>query len=492
MRTASVRAFSVVALVGLIVAGCGGDAPFVGTPQPDPGDKTGAREGPITITVVDSQPQGKPSNLPLMEFERQVASLSGGSMAVEVVADKLGDAIPIKSDAEVIDGAKRGAYQMAVVPARAWSDAGVTSLQALQAPFLIDSDEHAAAVVSDERIADQLLGGLQGSGVTGLVLFPEGLRHLFGFRNAILTPADLAGQKIRSIQSRDTDAILEALGGLPIQAEGEAFDSGIADGSIRGAESSFARVTEFAELPVATGNLTPYAKFDSLVVNDRFWKGLTDEQRTVLQDAADATRDWAIRDLPSDAEAAARYCSTGGSVELAEPAAMDAFRAAAGDLSAQLAEDPATNELMTRIREAGKGLSPEPVVACKAPIAKTIRPEGGDLPDGIYRVEYTDDYLKSWGVVDINFQHGVYTFRLDDGHWNIVQRGEGVNWRAQGIYQVDGSELYWRWDNDPGKPIDHLTWSAGSNGDLTFTGVDQISEGWTFGLPLVRVGPLTD
>ena len=101
---------------------------------------------------MDSQPQGKPSNLPLAEFASQVASRSGGSMTVTVAADKLGDAIPPRSDAEVIDGVKNGAFEMAVVPARAWSDAGVTSFRALQAPFLIESDEQAAAIVSDDGI----------------------------------------------------------------------------------------------------------------------------------------------------------------------------------------------------------------------------------------------------------------------------------------------------------------------------------------------------
>ena len=52
----------------------------------------------------------------------------------------------------------------------------------------------------------------------------------------------------------------------------------------------------------------------------------------------------------------------------------------------------------------------------------TIKPDGGDLPDGIYRVEYTDEYLAGWGVTDINFQHGIWTYRLEDGHWTIDQR----------------------------------------------------------------------
>lgn len=493
MRTGSIRAGNTLVLAAMLAVGCGGFSPPAELPRPDPGDKTGARSGPITITVVDSQPQGKPSNLPLAEFARQVASLSGGSMTVEVVAEKLGDAIPAMSDGEVIDGVTRGAFEMAVVPARAWSDAGVTSLRALQAPLLIESDEHEAAVVSNDAISAELLGGLKGTGVTGLVLFPEGLRHLFGFGTPILSPADVVGEKIRTLRTRDTDAILEALGGLPIDAEEIDLEIAIPDGSIRGAESSFARVVEFPELPVATGNVVLYAKIDSLVVNDEFWTTLTEAQRTIVQDAADATRSWAIENQPTDADAAARYCATGGSVKLADPGSIDQFRTSLDDVAEGLAKDAAASELMTRIRQAKEGLSPEPVEACDAPIAMTIRPHGGDLPNGIYRVEYTDEYLKERGVTDIHWQHGVYTYRLQDGHWTLDQQADDVTAdHDEGIYQVIGSDVFWRWDEEGPQAIEHLTWSVAPNGDLMFVATPESPDDWAHGLPFIRVGPVPD
>ena len=492
MRQGTVRTGWAVVLAAVIVVGCGGEPPAPAPPRPDPGDKTGGRSGPISIRVEDSQPANKPSNIPLAEFARQVATRSDGSMSVTVLADTPGDAMPATSDAAVIERVRGGELEMAVVPARAWSDAGVMSLRALQAPFLIESDEHAAAIVSDDSITTDLFSGLDGTGVTGLVLYPEGLRHLFGFGTPILTPADVADRKIRMIRSRDTDAIITAMGGSPIEAEFDAFAKGIEDGTIRGAESSFTLVDSFPELPIATGNVVPYAKVDSLVVNDGFWASLNDEQRRIVREAAVETRTWSIENLNPDADAAARYCAIGGSVELTDPGSVERFRAATSDVVAELAKDAMTGALMTRIRDAGEGLSQVPVKACAAPIARTIKPDGGDLPDGIYRIEYTDDYLKGWGVRDVNLQHGVWTYRLEDGHWTIDQRADDMTDHISGIYQVKGRDLYWRWDNDPGAPIDHLAWSVAPDGDLTFAAVGESSEGWTFGLPLIRVGPLPD
>ena len=127
-------------------------------------------------------------------------------MTVTILTGREPDADPPGSDGPVIDKVKSGAFQMAVVPARAWSAAGVTSLKALQAPFLFESDEHVAAVVNDAAITKDLFSGFDGSGVTGLTLFPESLRHLFSFGEPMLTPADVKGRTIRAISSLETTA----------------------------------------------------------------------------------------------------------------------------------------------------------------------------------------------------------------------------------------------------------------------------------------------
>ena len=148
----------------------------------------------------------KPSNLPLAEFKRQVETLSGGSMTRDDPAPEPSTtSIRRAPTGRSSTRSRAGAFQMAVVPARAWSAAGVTSLKALQAPFLFESDEHVAAVVDELRSRQDLLGGFEGSGVTGLTLFPESLRHLFSFGEPMLTPADVKGRTIRAISSHRDD-----------------------------------------------------------------------------------------------------------------------------------------------------------------------------------------------------------------------------------------------------------------------------------------------
>jgi TRAP-type C4-dicarboxylate transport system substrate-binding protein len=624
---AGARLLTALSLAAIVVAACGGGEQSAQPPAPDAGAKAGGRPGPIAITIADSQPADKPSNRPLAEFKRQVEQLSGGTMTVTIVTRAVDDVAP-GSDAAVIDRVRQGTFQMAVVPARAWSAAGVTSLKALQAPFLFDSDEHVAAVVDDAGITADLFSGLDGSGVTGLTLFPESLRHLFGFDKPFLAPADVRGRTIRAITSPETTALIEALGGTAVDPADDAYQRGVDDGTIQGTDSGFvlATVGDPNRSATATGNVALYAKVMTLVINSALWSGLDDAQRAIITTASDATRAWAVANQENDTAAAAAFCAGGGTVVLADAASIAAFRAAEAPVYTALEVDPATKRAIAAIRALAASTSratveacgpaddastlvphggdlpngiyrieateaylksgfpeyvetsagiytftlrdgrwsfdyvaygggedhqagvyraegddvdwlwdpccshPNPVLHLKwsvdgvgtlhfrlvsgppdwalalpfarvgdapdstspspSPASPAFAPDGGDLPNGIYRVEYTDTYLRGWGVTNIPFQHGIWTYRLEDGQWTIDQVADDVTDHLAGVYRVEGHDLYWRWDNERGKPVEHLTWSAAANGDLTFAPGPGVPAGWTFGLPLIRVRAL--
>lgn len=487
------RWLAVTSLAALLVAGCGTSSGPL--PSSDPGVKAGGKPGPIAITVADSQPAGKPSNLPLAEFKRQVETLSGGAMTVTIVTDATADADPPGSDGAVIERLKQGTYQMAVVPARAWSAAGVTSFKALQAPFLFTSDEHVAAVVNDPAITQDLLRGLEGSGVTGLTLFPESLRHLFSFGPPMLTPADVKGKTIRAISSLETTALIAALGGTAVDPVGDAYQNGVDAGTIQGTDSGFVLAAggKPSTTATATGNVAIYAKVMTLAINTAFWTALDDGQRTIITTASDATRAWAITNQVKDLEAAAAFCKGGGTVVLADAASVDAFRAAVAPIYGALDADPATKRTIVAITARATGTGAATVAACGAPAidAGTLVPDGGDLPNGIYRVEFSDEYLQSWGVGAAD-NHGIYTFTLDDGHWSAVQRADNVTDDSAGIYRAEGHDVYWLWDlqQQPNERPKHHRWSVDAKGTLTFTPVTPDDADFEMALPFVRIGDL--
>jgi TRAP-type C4-dicarboxylate transport system substrate-binding protein len=477
-------------VLAAVTVGCGtANAP---APSSESGAKVGGKPGPIAITVADSQPPGKPSNLPLAEFKRQVETLSAGTMTVTVLAGATDDVTPF-SDAIVIDRVKQGTFQMAAVPARAWSEAGVMSLKALQAPFLFESDEHVAAVVDAAAITTDLFSGFAGSGVTGLTLFPESLRHLFSFGEPMLTPADVNGRTIRAITSPDTTALIEALGGTAVDPIGEAFRQGIEAGTIHGTDSGFtlARESDTNSSATATGNVALYAKVMTLVINSGLWTGLDDAQKAIITTASDATRAWAIANQTTDAAAAAKFCSDGGTVVLADDTAIADFRAAEAPVYAALEADLTAKRAIAAITALAPETTGPGVKACEPVIdPSTLVPGGGDLPNGIYRIEATKEYLKASYPDYASSSEGIYTFNFSDGHWffDYVAPGGGGD-HQKGIYKVEGDDIYWLWDpccSHP-NPVLHLKWSVDGSGTVHFKLVSGPPD-WALALPFARIG----
>jgi TRAP-type C4-dicarboxylate transport system substrate-binding protein len=492
MMSGRTRWLTALSLAATIVGGCGGSGQAAQPPAPDIGAKAGGGPGPIAITIADSQPADKPSNRPLAEFKRQVEQLSGGTMIVTVKSEAVNDVAP-GSDAAVIDRVRQGTFQMAVVPARAWSAAGVTSLKALQAPFLFESDEHVAAVVDDPAITADLFSGLEGSGVTGLTLFPESLRHLFSFRKPFLAPADVQGQTIRAITSPETTAMIEALGGTTVDPAGDAYQQGVDDGMIQGTDSGFVLSATGGDpnrTATATGNIALYAKVMTLIINSALWTRLDDAQRVILSAAADATRAWAIVNQEKDSAAAAEFCSGGGTVVLADTASIAAFRAAEAPIYSALEADPATKRAIAAIRARSAGTSATPVEACEPGRETSLVPDGGDLPNGIYRIEATEAYLKSAAPDYLETSQGIYTFTLRDGRWSLdyVAPDGGEDHQA-GTYRVEGDDVSWLGDpccTHP-NPVVHLKWSVDGGGTLHFKQLSGPPD-WAMALPFARVG----
>ena len=141
--TGRVRAYQVVALAAVVaLAGCTGTTG---------GTKAGGQATPVILRIGTDDFQGRPAADQIEEFARQVEELSDGAVRIEPVWNAAGDTGEDDWDQKVARMVVAGELDMGLIPARAWDTEGVTSLRALNAPFLITSDELAAEVASSER-----------------------------------------------------------------------------------------------------------------------------------------------------------------------------------------------------------------------------------------------------------------------------------------------------------------------------------------------------
>ncbi len=171
------------------------------------GTKAGGGAGPLTLRVGTDDPPGRPGEAQIEELAHRVEELSRGDIRIKAVLDAGGDVR--LGPARHTEGQAMVTSTWRLIPARAWDTEGVTSLRALNAPFLITSDELFAEVISGD-LADDLMSGLDEAGVVPLALFPEGLRHPFGFEAPLLGPDDYAGEEIRTPTSKTTAAMFES------------------------------------------------------------------------------------------------------------------------------------------------------------------------------------------------------------------------------------------------------------------------------------------
>jgi TRAP-type C4-dicarboxylate transport system substrate-binding protein len=350
-----------------------------------------------------SDPRDRPSQSPIDTFINEVATRSGGTIAIEPVYDA-GVDTPEGFEVGVAGMVERGEVDLALVASRAWDLAGVTSFQPLQAPFLITDDALAAAVAAGD-IGHRAMDGLAAVGVTGLALWPEDLRHPFSFVRGepLLTPEDFAGDAVLFQPSAVTAALVAALGGTRFPDDmdrGEAVNQGL----LQGSESGLLQGASLPGTPTATGNVTFFPKFQVLVGNAGALAGLTDEQRSILVSAASETQRAAIENHPTETDAAAGWCDAGGAIVLSDTDQQASFEAAAQPVFDQIQKDPTAAALISSIRELKANLIPAPgATACGTAVepsgAPTLAPSARTITNSTFKVPFVFDLPSDWHVV---------------------------------------------------------------------------------------------
>ncbi|RAI92255.1 TRAP transporter substrate-binding protein [Algoriphagus yeomjeoni] len=218
----------------------------------------------------------------MLFLAKKVEEKSGGKMVVKIYPNQ-----QLGSERELVELLQIGSLGMTKVSSAALEGFAPT-MQVFGMPYLFRDDAHQLAVLQGE-IGKKLLLDPQKYLLRGLCYYDSGKRSFYTKDKPIETPADLAGLKVRVMESNTASNMVKSLGGSPTPVSfGElytALQQGIVDGAENNAPSLYTskhyEVCKFYSLDEHT------ALPDVMIVSTKVWESLTEQEQQWLQEAAD-------------------------------------------------------------------------------------------------------------------------------------------------------------------------------------------------------------
>ncbi|WP_372593067.1 TRAP transporter substrate-binding protein [Actinotalea sp.] len=331
MRRTPIVLAALAGSAALVLAGCSGS---------DSAD-SGSGES-RTLRLAINQTEDYPSTIALNSFGERLDAATDGRWAIDVYANE-----QLGAQAEALQLVSDGAVDLAIVAGPQLENLN-KDFVVFNLPGVFESDEHEMAVVNDEEITGDLYSSLEDQNITVIGGFTAGMRGVYTKEGPIMTPADLAGMKIR-VQETDTMVrMIELMGATATpMAFGEvytALQSGVIDGA-ENAEPSYTtqKHNEVAKYYSYTNHLI---NSDYLVINTDLLASMSDEDKELFRAEWDATLveymelwDQSIEDAIAAAEASGVTFTIPDNAAFAEALAPLAAETITNDVQQKLYDD---------------------------------------------------------------------------------------------------------------------------------------------------------
>ena len=223
----------------------------------------------------------------------------GAQKFADLVAERSGRKITVKlfpggslgGDLQTVSALQGGTLDVTVLNAGILT-AQVREFAAYDLPFLFNSALEADAV-TDGPFGRRLMGRLEEKGLHGLGYWDLGFRNLTNSKRPIARADDIAGLKVRVIQSPIYIDLFNALGAnatpMPFPELYSALDQKAVDGQENPNTTILA--SKFAEVQKHITQTRHIYNPQALIVSRKTWDGLSAEERRIVEEAAvEATR----------------------------------------------------------------------------------------------------------------------------------------------------------------------------------------------------------
>ncbi len=235
----------------------------------------------VTLRSSDTHPDGYPTVEAVKYMGELVKQRTGERVCIEVFhSAQLGE------EKDTIEQTQFGVIDMNRVSMGPFNNI-IEETKVFSLPFIFRSTDHMHKVV-DGEIGDEVLKAFENHNLVGLAYYDSGSRSFYNRQKPITSVADVAGMKLRVMQSDIFVDMVNALGGNATPMPyGEVYSS-IQTGVIDGAENNWPSFESSGHFEVA-GYYTLNQHLivpEVLVMSKASFEKLSPEDQTVLREAA--------------------------------------------------------------------------------------------------------------------------------------------------------------------------------------------------------------
>ncbi len=246
------------------------------SPSPD-----AAEHVTLQIGFTTAENPGDPYYYAANRMAELLAEKSGGTMEVQLFANgQLGQ------EREMFEGMEMGTVEMAVMT-NSYVSNFVSACSALDLPFIFKDADQAMEVLNGE-FGQKLFDAFDGIGVVPLAWGVGGFRNLVTIGNAVRSPADLKGMKIRCLENNIYLNTYSTLGANPTPMAWSETIPGLQQKTVQGLDASISVLYTggFADICEYLSLTNQFFAAILICISQSEWDKLSAEQQTWLSEAA--------------------------------------------------------------------------------------------------------------------------------------------------------------------------------------------------------------
>ncbi|NYI42664.1 TRAP transporter substrate-binding protein [Demequina lutea] len=343
------KVVSIAALVGataLALAACS-----AGAPAATPSGSSTTAAAPVATTVFKvafNQPETHPEYIALKAMGERLKQRTNGAYSIDVFPNET-----LGAQADTIQSVQSGTIAMSVI--------GGSLLESLNPdfvvfdlPYVFTSQAQQRAVTNDPAVVSGLYSSLDSKGVHVLGAFYGGVRNVYNKTKPINTPADLAGMKIRVMQSDTNIEMMKLMGGTGTpMGQGDVYTA-IQSGVLDGGENN-----ELIYSTLKHDEIAPYYSYtrhlmvpDYLIINPEIFNGMPAADQKIFQEELVKAIDQENTEFGAQVDAAITAAKAAGAKFNEVDTA--AFQKAVAPLTESKLTDDVTRKIYAQVQAAAK------------------------------------------------------------------------------------------------------------------------------------------